>query len=293
MDPNAPFALLVNPAAGGGRGAKRLPEAEAELKRRMLEYRTVETRDIDHACEEAQKAAEGGEIPVVLSGDGLIGKVGGVLAEGETPLGVIPGGRGNDFARVLGIPTDPAKAVGVLAAGHEREIDVGEANGERFLCIASTGFDAVCNRRANETRLVQGPLVYLYSGLRTLATWRHANFTITADGEQSQARGYTVAAANSRAYGGGMFIAPEADLSDGLLDVIVIGEVGRLKFLANLPKVFKGTHADNDEVTTFRAAEVKIEADRPFAVYADGEHITDLPVTVRLLPRALRVIAPQ
>lgn len=260
-----------------------------------LRFRTVRTRHLEHGVGEARRAAEAGEIPVVMSGDGLIGQVGGALADGETPMGIVPGGRGNDLARVLGIPTDPVGAVGVLAAAQERKIDVGEVNGRRFLCIASTGFDSVCNRIANETRFVKGNLVYAYSVPRCLASWRPATFTVTIDDSQPTTyTGYSVAVCNSQAFGGGMFIAPHASLDDGLFDIVAIGEIGKLRYLANLPKVFKGTHVEQDEVTEISGAgvEVKISADREFEVYADGEHLADLPATLRVLPRALRVIAP-
>jgi YegS/Rv2252/BmrU family lipid kinase len=252
----------------------------------------VRTEALAHAIQEAREAAARGEIPVVMSGDGLVGQVGGVLAGGDVPLGIMPGGRGNDLARVLGIPTEVDGATDVLAAGNVRRIDVGEVNGHRFLGIASCGFDSDANRIANEAELIRGNLVYLYAGIRSLAAWRPARFTVTADGERREFTGYTVAAANNKAYGGGMFLAPDALLDDGMLDVVMTGDVGRLRFLANLPKVFKGTHVDNEEVTVLRAAEVEIRADRPFAVYADGDHLADLPATVRVLPRALGVIAP-
>jgi diacylglycerol kinase family enzyme len=104
--------------------------------------------------------------------------------------------------------------------------------------------------------------------------------------------GYSVAAANSSAYGGGMFIAPGAELDDGLLDLVATSQMGKLRYLRGLPKVFDGSHVAEPEVSVWRAAEVLIEADRPFAVYADGDHLADLPATVRLMPRALRVIVP-
>src|SRR5262245_22368931 len=171
-----------------------------------------------------------------MSGDGLVGHIGGALANGEVPLGVIPGGRGNDLARVLGIPTDTVGAVDVLAAGNVRRIDVGEVNGRRFVGIASCGFDSIANRVANEAKLIRGNLVYLYAGLRTLATWKPADFIVTVDGERHEFSGYTVAAANNKAYGGGMFLAPHALLDDGKLDVVITGRIGKLRFLANLPK---------------------------------------------------------
>lgn len=284
------FALLVNPAAGGGRAKTLLPEIERELETRGLAHRIVLTDDIEHGRAEALAAAEGGEIPVVVSGDGLIGQVGGALACRDFQMGVIPGGRGNDFARVAGIPTGVREAVAALDAGHTREVDVGEVDGARFLCIASFGFDSEANRIANETKLIRGNLVYAYAALRALAAWKPAKFTLELDGRAREVTGYSVAVANSKAYGGGMFIAPDAELDDGLLDVVTSGQVSKLRFLSNLPKVFKGTHVDEPQVTVERAAEVRIDADRPFSVYADGDPVADLPATVRLLPRALRII---
>ena len=269
-----------------------LPDLEQALRDRGLSYRLVLTTSVEHGREEAAKAAAAGEIPVVMSGDGLIGQVGGVLADGEVPMGVVPGGRGNDLARVLGIPTEIGAAVDVLAAAQTRTIDVGEINGRRFLGIASCGFDSECNRIANETRLVKGNLVYLYSVPRALAAWKPARFELVLDGEPIRFAGYSVAAANSKAFGGGMYVAPDAELDDGKLDVVYIDDIPKLRYLANLLTVFKGRHVDKEGVHVVRAGEVRISADRPFAVYADGDHLTDLPATVRLLPRALRVIAP-
>jgi len=287
-----PLALLVNPSSGGGRALDRLPEVERELDQRRIVFRVEQTRDLPHAIGEAMRAVEAGEVPVVMSGDGLVGVIGGELAGSETPLGIIPGGRGNDLARVLGIPTDIAGAVEILARGDTRQIDVGEANGVRFLGIASCGFDSEANRIANGTRLIRGNLVYAYAALRALIAWKPARFTVGLGERRMRFTGYTLAAANNKAYGGGMFLAPDADLADGELDIVMVGKVGKLRFLANLPKVFKGTHIESDEVQVLRASRVDFSASAPFAVYADGEHITDLPATVRVLPGALSVVAP-
>jgi YegS/Rv2252/BmrU family lipid kinase len=284
---------LVNPHSAGGRTLKLLPEAERELRARSLLYRVVRTRSLEHGIDEAKRATEAGELPVVMSGDGLVGQVGGALAGTNATLGIIPGGRGNDLARVLGIPSDPAGAVALLAAGETRRIDVGEANGRRFLGVASCGFDSDANRIANEARVVKGNLVYFYAAIRALIAWRPASFTLILDGaDPISYRGYSVAAANSRAFGGGMFIAPHAELDDGMLDVVTVSDVSKLRYARGLPKAFKGTHVENEEVTERRASTVEIRADREFAVYADGEHLTDLPTSLRVLPRALEVIAP-
>jgi len=287
-----PLALLVNPASAHGGALKLLPRLEQALDERRISFRVERTRGLEHGVERALHAAEGGEVPVVLSGDGLIGAVGGALAGSETPLGIVPGGRGNDLARVLGIPRDPEAAVTMLAAGETRRIDVGEVNGERFLGIASVGFDSESNRLANETKWLRGNLVYAYAGVRTLIGWKPARFTIKVGEESRRASGYSVSIANNRAFGGGMFVAPDADLEDGEFDVVTISDVGKLRFLSNLPRVFKGTHVDEDEVRVFRASRLEVSASRPFPVYADGEHLTDTPASLRILPRALSVIVP-
>lgn len=287
-----PLALLVNPASAHGRTLKLLPRLERELDSRRIPFRVERTRGLEHGVERALRAAEADETPVVLSGDGLIGAVGGALAGSDTPLGIVPGGRGNDLARVLGIPSEPAAAAATLAAGETRRIDVGEVNGERFLGIVSVGFDSEANRLANETRWLRGNLVYAYAGVRTLFGWKPARFTLRVGEERERFTGYSVSVANNKAFGGGMFVAPDADLADGEFDVVTVGEVGKLRFLSNLPKVFKGTHVDEDEVRVFRAARLELSASRPFPVYADGEHLTDLPARLRVLPRALSVIVP-
>ena len=286
------YTLLFNPSAGGGRSSGRLPRIEAALRASGADYELVTTTDLDHGAAQAAGAVERGSIPVVVSGDGMIGRIGGVLSGGDVPLGVIPGGRGNDFARVVGIPTEPEQAVEVLLSGERRRIDVGEANGVRFLCIASCGFDSDANRIANEARLIKGPLVYAYAAFRALAQWKPAEFRLELDGKETSFSGFSVAVANSKAYGGGMFVAPEAELDDGLLDVVTTSGVSKIRFLRGLPDVFKGSHVAHPEVGFERAAEVRIDADRPFSVYADGEHITDLPATIRLLPSSLEIIAP-
>ncbi len=292
MQKGARHLLLVNPSAGAGRAQELLPRVREAMHRHGLEHRAVLTRGLEHGCEEAQAAAAAGETVLVMSGDGLIGQVGGTLAGSQATLGVIGGGRGNDLARVLGIPETVEEAVAVIAGAHTIPIDVGEVNGKRFLGIASCGFDSDANRIANEAKWVKGRLVYAYAALRALVAWKPARFTVTLDGRATEFSGYSVAVANSKAYGGGMFIAPAAELDDGLLDVVMTAECSKLQFLRHLPDVFEGEHVAHDNVSVERAAEVRIEADRPFAVYADGDHLADLPATVRLLPGALRMIVP-
>ncbi|MEX2105938.1 MAG: YegS/Rv2252/BmrU family lipid kinase [Solirubrobacterales bacterium] len=287
-----PLVLLVNPSSAGGRALKALPRVEQALDARRADFRVQRTRGLEHGVEQALRAIEAGEVPVVMSGDGLLGAIGGAMAGAETPLGLVPCGRGNDLARVLGIPDEPEAAVAAILGGHSRRIDVGEVNGKRFLGIVSVGFDSEASRIANETHFLRGSLVYAYAAIRTLLRWKPARFTIRVDEERVRLTGYSVSVANSRAYGGGMFIAPNAELDDGEFDIVSVGEVSKLRFVGNLPKVFKGTHVEKDEVRVFRAPRLELTASRPFPVYADGEHLTDLPASLRVLPQALSVLVP-
>lgn len=287
--------LIVNPAAGGGRALRALPAAERALRATGLRVRLAHTRDIEHARELGRAAGVAGEVAAALGGDGLVGAVADGLRETAPAngglLAILPGGRGNDFARTLGIPRDPAGAAAAIANGRERAIDLGVCGGRTFVGIASCGFDSDANRIANATR-VPGDAAYLYGALRALAGWRPARFELELDGERVTHIGYSVAAANGRQYGGGMVLAPDAALDDGLFDVVTVADVPRRRFLRGLPRVFRGTHVRNEEVAVRRAGELRIGADRPFALYADGDPIAELPATVRTLPAAVRVIVP-
>ena len=300
----APICLIVNPAAGGGRAARVAPAAERALRDLGLSVRRVDTRHLPHARELAGEAARAGETVVGLSGDGLLG----VLADTlrllpGTVLGVIPGGRGNDLARVLGIPDDPAGAAAIIAAGYTRPVDLGlvesEGSGapaQAFVGIASAGFDSDANRIANEAPAWLGGLVYLYGALRALAAFRPARFEIEFDppGERRSFTAFSVGAANSKTYGGGMRAAPGALLDDGLLEVMVVEYVGKVRFLTRiLPKVFSGTHVHEPGVHVFRAAEIALSADRPFVMYADGDPIGELPLRVRALRGAVTMLVPR
>ncbi len=295
----APVCLIVNPSAGGGKAGRALPNVLSALEAHGVRVRGELTRDLDHARELARSAALAGETVVCLSGDGMLGAVADTLREvPDALLGVLPGGRGNDLARALGISADPVQACATVAGGFSRKLDLGEVGARAFVGIASAGFDSDANRIANEAPSRLGNLVYAYGALRALLGWRPARFTVEiepagdARAERHTFVGYSVAAANSRAYGGGMLLAPEALLDDGLLDVVAIERVSKLRFLANLPKVFKGTHINLSSVHTWRAREVEISADRPFTMYADGDPIGELPVLVRAVSGAVRVLVP-
>jgi YegS/Rv2252/BmrU family lipid kinase len=300
---DAPVCLIVNPAAGGGRARRIAPLAQEALTALGLTVGRSDTRDLGHARELAARAAGRGETVVALGGDGLIGVLADALRDlPGARLGVIPGGRGNDLARVLAIPDDPRAAAAIVARGHTRPVDLGLVTsdggadgGQAFVGIASAGFDSEANRIANEAPSWLGGLVYAYGALRALIAWRPARFELELEppGERRVFVAYTVGACNSKTYGGGMRAAPDAMLDDGLLDVVLLESVSKLAFLTRIfPKLFRGTHVHEPRVHVFRAREISLDADRRFTMYADGDPIGELPVRVRALRGAVTMLLP-
>jgi YegS/Rv2252/BmrU family lipid kinase len=286
-------SLIVNPCAGGGRAANALPAVQRELARLGIQHSAQYTRSLEHARELAADAVAASEAAVAFGGDGLVNAVADVVGEGDGVLGILPGGRGNDFARTLGIPLEPVPACDVLAGGVVQRLDLGDVEGHRYVGIASCGFDSVANRIANETRLVRGNLVYVYGLVRALIGWKPATFTVHAEGgEERTFSGYSVAAANSRYFGGGMMLAPDASLQDGQLELVMISDVPRLRFLLLAPSVFRGTHIRHANVEVMRCGSATITASREFEMYADGDPIAKLPVTVRARQAAVQTIVP-
>jgi YegS/Rv2252/BmrU family lipid kinase len=299
----APVCLIVNPAAGGGRAGRVAPATVQALRDQGLAVRRVDTRSLEHARELGREAALAGETVVALGGDGLVGVLADVLRElPGAVIGVLPGGRGNDLARVLGIPADPVAACATIAHGVARPMDLGLVDGAgrdgaacAFVGIASAGFDSDANRIANEAPAWLGGLVYAYGALRALLFWRPASFDVELDppGEHHRFTGYSIGACNSKSYGGGMNAAPDALLDDGLLEVVICESVSKLRFLTRiLPKVFKGTHVHEPSVRVFRAREISVSSQRAFTMYADGDPIGELPVRVRALRGAVTVLTP-
>jgi diacylglycerol kinase family enzyme len=190
-------------------------------------------------------------------------------------------------------PLDPLDACAVIARGRARPVDLGEAGTRTFVTIASLGVDSEVNRLAAAAHGPRGRHVYLLAALRATATWRTAAFVVTLDdGRAVRMRGWSVAAANGASYGAGMRLAPGARLDDGTLDVVLIARLSRLGFLIALPSVFLGAHVRLPTVTVLRARAARVEADRPFTVWADGEPVGPLPMTVRAVPAALEVLVP-
>ncbi|MEU7470073.1 YegS/Rv2252/BmrU family lipid kinase [Streptomyces sp. NPDC044984] len=289
------FTAVVNPTAGAAAGAAALLALARHLREEGADLRTEYSRSLAHARELAREAGREGRVVLAVGGDGIAGGVGGALSGTGATLGLVPAGRGNDFARALGLPRDPAALARVLLHGEPRPVDtleVSSAVHDRTVVLGSVyaGVDALANRHANRSGLLRGSASYYAGGLRAVTTWRPVRYRVTVDGEEHPHTGYTVVAANSGYYGSGRVIAPDARVDDGLLDVVMIGEAPRRLFFALMNELRTGAHVRRPQVRVLRGSEIRIEADRDVPYGTDGEVDAVLPVTVGVLPGALRVL---
>jgi len=300
--------LLVNPAAGGGRARRVLDVVEDRLRRRGLPHRTHHTRSIADVAVAVATALDADETPVAVGGDGMIRLVADAVSHrpGAT-IGIVPAGRGNDLVRFLGLPRDPVAAADALVDGTPWAIDTGAVRGDdggeqTFLSIASCGFDSEANRIANRAPKRLGGLTYVWGMLGALARLRNVRYALDLDDRAVVHHGLTVAIANAGTYGGGMRLAPDASVSDGRLDVVLLRRhrggpgptsiVDRARLVRRLPDLFRGTHVRLADVDVERAETVRVDADERFEVYADGDLVGRLPVTIAVRPRALRLLVP-
>ncbi|MGW2202689.1 diacylglycerol/lipid kinase family protein [Streptomyces sp. NPDC001774] len=289
------FTAVVNPTAGGSSGTAALLPLARLLREAGARLDTVYSRSLEHAQELARRAGAQGQVVLAVGGDGMAGCVGGALSGTDTVFGLVPAGRGNDFARALGLPTDALGLARVLLDGVPRAVDtieVESATHARISVLGSVyaGVDAVANSHANASRLLRGAASYYAGGLRAVLAWRTATYRITVDGVPHERSGYTVVAANSGFYGFGRNVAPGASVDDGLLDVVVIGDAPKRHFFATMNELKTGAHVNRPQVEILRGKEIRIEADRPLPYGADGEVDATLPVTVRVQPGALNVL---
>lgn len=292
---------IVNPAARAGRGRQLWTRVEPFLRDGFGGRMDVSLTPAPGAAVElAERAARDGYAAILAAGgDGTLHEVvNGVLAAGTgTPVGVVPIGTGNDFARGVGLPRDPLAVARLLPSARPRAVDVGqvETAGSRrcFVNVGGVGFDAeVAARVAGAGKRMGGALPYVLGVLRTLAGYRNAPLSVSVDGEEQHLTALLVAVGVAPYTAGGMHMLPGADLGDGLLDVLVAGDVSRLEVLALLPRVFRGTHVLHPKVRCARGREVRVRGPEVLHVYADGEVLGRLPAAFRCLPGALRVLVP-
>jgi diacylglycerol kinase (ATP) len=286
------IALLTNPTAGKGRGARYRDVALVRLRDAGFRVRDVSGRDPDEALALARDCVAGGvESLVVCGGDGMVHLGAQAVARTDVALGIIPAGTGNDVARYLDIPRrDPAAAADRVIASRTRRIDLARSGSSWFVTVLAAGFDAVVNERANTMTWPRGQMRYNLATLAELRTFEPLPYTLSLDGREMALDAMLVAVGNGPSFGGGLRITEGAVLDDGLLDVVVIRPMSKARLVRLYPRLFNGTHVHAPEYEHHRVRTVTVAAPGIVA-YADGERFGPLPLTITCEPGALLVLS--
>lgn len=293
--------VLTNPASGHGSAPHAAERAIAQLQKRGVDVAAIAGTDAVHARRLVEGALDRGmDALVVVGGDGIISLALQVLARTEIPLGIIPAGTGNDHAREFSIPTgNPAAAADVIVDGEAHTIDLGHIRGADgtdtwFGTVMASGFGSLVTDRTNRMSWPRGRMRYHLAMIAELSRLRLLPFRLTFDGRELVTELTMAEIGNTRSYGGGMLICPDADPTDGLLDVTMVRSASRSKLIRLFPTVFKGTHVNLDEVHTERARTITVECrtSPDIPAYADGEYVCPLPVEVSAVPGALKILRP-
>lgn len=306
--PTKPLRLIVaiNPTASFGKGHNVGPAVVQTLRAIGHDVTSLQEPDFEQLMEAGRKAvATRPDAFIVVGGDGMVSLGTNLLVHTKVPLGIVPSGTGNDMARGLGIPFDNTEAAidqlieqlgkpaRVLDAAQVHYIDdeSGEPMTRWFACVLSAGFDAIVNERANRMRRPKGPSRYLFALGLELIKLKPITYRLVMDGNELNTTGVLIAVGNNISIGGGMKVLPDAQVDDGMLDVLVVQALSRISFLRIFPRVFKGEHVTDRRVSIYRAKKIRIESDAVVA-YADGERISYLPLDIEVAPGALRVLTP-
>jgi diacylglycerol kinase (ATP) len=284
---------IVNPVAGNGAGERVASQIAAQFREAGMRVEVVRTPGREEAARLAREgAADGYRVIVAVGGDGTANEIANGIAGSGAALALYPIGSGNDFARALGYPRKTRDVPRFLRDARRRAIDVGEANGRIFVNAAGVGIDGHVAQRIVATSRVAGKtLGYFVGSLVGIATYRPQPMRVLVDGELRSGRFLTVVAANGTHFGSGMHVAPEASVDDGLLDVLIAGDLSPWSSLVALGKLYRGTHVDGRSILARRAKVLEIELERPLMAQVDGEPITAKRLSIRVRPGALEVLA--
>jgi diacylglycerol kinase (ATP) len=283
------WAIVINPISGAGRGAQLGRQVAGYFSEKNLDYQIITATSAQKLRSNLQEFLDSkhGECEGVISvgGDGLAHLVLQLVVPRKVPFTVVAGGTGNDLLRALGWGIDGLTAqLDAVTSRTPSPIDLGLVDSEWFGAVLSTGFDAVVNEKANTLRWPKGPMKYNLAIAMELPKFKPLQYEIEMDSQSIKTEAMLIAIGNGNSYGGGMKVCPDADMSDGLFDVMVLRPVSKFEFLRVFPKVFSGQHIYHPQVDIFRTSKVSIQADA--VAYADGERIGGLPVRAECMAGA-------
>jgi diacylglycerol kinase (ATP) len=294
---NSKAVLIVNPEAGRGLGREMGPAIGRYLHELGLPTRILNSTGPGDVQTKVRAAlADKPRVVIVAGGDGTVHEAvnGWMQAGGGAPLGVVPVGTGNDFVKMLDLSHDWREACWRIVRGDTRRVDVGKCNDFWFANGLGIGFDAQVALEANKIRWLRGNAVYGLALAKILLLMHSTPEVRVRYGEEKLTTPITLLTVNNGKVEGGAFVmAPDAEIDDGLFDVVVAKGMGRLGILQLLPQVLKGQHMSHPKVVKFRAARLSVEADVPLPIHADGEltYTGAKRLDIEVLPRALEVIA--
>jgi diacylglycerol kinase (ATP) len=288
------WALVINPVSGQGKGAQMGTHVAGYLNSHGVSYEIIIGRNEIEQAELLQRFLD--RFPdcsgvIAVGGDGLFHLALQKITPAQVPLALIPAGTGNDFVRTLGWSLDDVDAIlESILSKKPQSVDLGLVDGEWFGAILSSGFDSVVNEKANTMSWPKGPNKYNVAIAIELPRFIPRHYEIVLDDRTISTQAMLIAVSNGRSYGGGMLVCPQAEITDGYFDVMVLHPVSKLEFIKVFPRVFKGTHITHPAVEIVRSKNVSITADA--VAYADGERVGQLPVHAQCMPGALLTWLP-
>lgn len=285
------IAIIANPLAGRGRGAKTAQLAEQILSDQKVDFQLIYTEYEGHAIELASKASSDHETVVALGGDGTIREVLAGIWQSNVSLGIIPGGTGNDYARGLNIPRQTAPAIEVLLQRNAVDFDIGLEGDQVFGVLASIGFPVDVIEYVNQHRdgLIKGQLAFLSAVIATIRNLKSFPVRVTIDGQVLEKNTVGIFVMNMPFGGGGMQFTPNAFYGDGLFNILIVEDITRTDLALTLPKIYSGKHVGHPAVTILTGREVEVESD-PKAIMLDGDIFPARKVQTKLLPKATKVL---
>lgn len=281
------WALVINPVSGQGKGSSMGTYVAGYLTQCSVQYEIITGNSAQSLSEHLKLFLE--KYPqcegvLAVGGDGLLHNILQIVTPLQIPFAMIPAGTGNDFVRTLGWDLEDIDfQLDTILSTNPTAIDLGLVDGEWFGAILSTGFDSEVNERANRMRHPKGAMKYNLAIAIELPKFKPRHYEIHLDNRTISTEAMLIAIANGRSYGGGMLVCPDANLSDGFFDVMILHPVSKPEFIKVFPKVFSGSHTTHPAIEIVRSKTVRIESQA--IAYADGERIGQLPVSAECIPK--------